>query len=43
MSSSLSQDCQLKDDGEMQCADCIGWNYGNKGNATLEGEKRLLS
>ena len=28
MSPLLSQDWQLKGDGGMQCADCIGWNYG---------------
>ena len=43
MSPLLSQDWQLKGDGGMQCADCIGWNCGNEGNVTPEGEKRLCS
>ena len=43
MSPLLSQDWQLKGDGVMQCADCIGWNYGNEGNVTPEGGKRLCS
>ena len=27
----------------MQCANCIGWNCGNEGNVTSEGEKKLCS
>ena len=27
----------------MQCADWIGWNCGNEGHVTPEGEKRLCS
>ena len=43
MSPLLSHEWQLKDDGGMQCANCIGWNYENDGNVTLEGEKRPCS
>ena len=43
MSPLLSQDWQLKGDGGMQCANCIDWNCGNKGNVTPKGEKRLYS
>ena len=39
MSPLLSQDWQLKGDGGMQCADCIGWNCGNEGNVTPERRK----
>ena len=40
----LSQNWQLKDDGGMQCANCIGCNCGNEGNVTPdEGEKTMLS
>ena len=44
MSPLLSQDWQLKGDGGIQCANCIGWNCGNEGNVTPDGrEKTMLS
>ena len=43
MSPLLSQDWQLKSDGGVQCADCIGCNCGNEGSVRLEGEKGLCS
>ena len=39
----LSQDWQYKGDGWMQYANCIGWNCGNEGTVTSEGDIRLCS
>ena len=37
MSPLLPENCQLTGDGGMQCVNYISWNFGNEGDATLEG------